>query len=235
MLEKAPGSDEQRQQAAAAVIGEVRDGMRLGLGSGRTAEHFVRFLGEKVRAGLKVVGVPTSERTAKLAREVGVPLTTLNDEPELDLTIDGADEVDPALHLIKGGGGALLREKIVAAASARMIVIVDAGKLVEALGAFPLPVEVVPFGEAPARRAIAATAEGLGMQPRIALRMAGAAPYVTDGGNHILDVSLGRIDDPEALARALDAIPAVVGHGLFIGLASVVAVAGPGGIEWLKP
>ena len=234
MLEKAPGSDEERQQAARAVLGEVRAGMRLGLGSGRTAEHFVRFLGEKVRAGLDVAGVPTSERTAALAREVGVPLTTLDETPELDLTVDGADEVDPALRLIKGGGGALLREKIVAAASERMIVVVDSGKLVEALGAFPLPIEVVPFGEAPARRAIERTVERLGMEGPMTLRMAGAAPFVTDSGNHILDVTLGRIDDPETLARELDAIPAVVGHGLFIGLASVVAVAGPAGIEWLK-
>ncbi len=234
MLDKALGSDDQRRHAAEAVIGEVRPGMKLGLGTGRTAEHFVRLLAARVRGGLAVVGVPTSERTARLAVEEGVPLTTLAVEPVLDLTVDGADEIDPRLRLIKGAGGALLREKIVAAASKRMIVVADAGKLVKVLGAFPLPVEVIPFGAAPARLAIERAAGRLGLSGSIALRTAADRPFVTDNGNHILDVSLGRIDDPERLARELESIPGVVEHGLFIGLASAAVVAGAGGVEWLK-
>ncbi len=235
MVDSKPGGgDEQRRQAAQAALEDVRPGMKLGLGSGRTAEHFVRALGERVRAGLAVVGVPTSARTAELAREQGIPLTTLDDEPVLDLVVDGADEVDPALRLIKGGGGALLREKIVASAARRMTVVVDAAKIVDALGAFPLPVEVVPFGRTPVRLAIERAASRLGLSGSFAWRQAGAGPYLTDGGNHILDVSLGRIDEPERLAQELDATPGVVEHGLFIGFASLVVVAGSDGITRLS-
>ncbi len=233
MLTKALGSDDQRHRAAEAALGEVRPGMKLGLGTGRTAVHFVRLLGERVRGGLSVVGVPTSERTAELARTEGIPLTTLDAEPVLDLTIDGADEIDPQLRLIKGGGGALLREKIVASASRRMVVVVDGGKVVQTLGAFPLPIELVPFGVAPARLAIDRAVGRLGLSGTSAIRMAGAAPFVTDGGNHILDLSLGRIDDPDRLAGALDAIAGVVEHGLFIGLASIAIVAGDDGLKRL--
>src|SRR5690348_3113151 len=152
----------QKRQAAAVAIEWVRPGMRLGLGTGSTARHFVELLGERVRAGLKVVGVPTSEATRADAERHGVPLTTLDQTPELDLTVDGADEIDPDLNLIKGGGGALLREKIVAAASARMVVIADESKWVPTLGRFPLPVEIVPFGLEATRRAVEAAAQAAG-------------------------------------------------------------------------
>ncbi len=235
MIEGTPGgADEQRRLAAEAALEAVRPGMKLGLGSGRTAAHFVRALGERVRAGLSIVGVPTSDRTAELARAEGVPLATLDDEPALDLVVDGADEVDPQLRLIKGGGGALLREKIVASAARRMIVVVESAKVVDALGAFPLPIEVVPFGRAPVRLAIERAVSRLGLTGSFTWRQAGAGPYVTDGGNHILDVSLGRIDEPERLAEELDAMPGVIEHGLFIGFASLVIVAGADGISRLS-
>jgi ribose 5-phosphate isomerase A len=235
MLDKAPGDEAQRIRAAEAAVAEVRSGMKLGLGTGRTADHFVRLLAGKVRQGLDVAGVPTSERTARLAMAEGVPLTTLDADPVLDLTIDGADEIDPALRLIKGGGGALLREKIVASASRRMIVVADAGKLVAVLGAFPLPIEVVPFGLGATRRAVEQAASRLGLAGPVALRMAGDKPFVTDGGHFILDASFGRIPDPEALAGALVAIPGVVEHGLFLALASSAIIGRPDGVQWLSP
>src|SRR5690606_36038749 len=173
------------------------------------------------RDGLQVVGVPSSERTATLARAEGVPLTTLEETPRLDFAIDGADEIDSRLRLIKGGGGALLREKIVAAASAQMIVIVDGTKLVETLGAFPLPIEVNHFGIGATTAAIADAADRLAMPVTLVRRLAADGnPFVTDGGHAIIDASFGRIPDPEALSLALAAIPGVVEHGLFIGLAS---------------
>jgi len=221
---KVPGDDSFRVKAAEAAVAEVKQGMKLGLGSGRTAEHFVRLLGERVRAGLTVVGVPTSDRTAELARGLGIPLATLEEEPELDLDVDGADEIDPELRLIKGGGGALLREKIVATASKRMLVLGDPNKLVKMLGAFPLPIEVVPFGLKATRRAIERAAGELLLKPEMQLRLANGDPYVTDGGHYILDASFGRIPDPEALARALEATPGVVDHGLFLGLASAAII-----------
>jgi ribose 5-phosphate isomerase A len=233
MVDKPPSDDELRRMAAAEALGEVAAGMKLGLGTGRTAEHFVRLLGAKVRSGFDVIGVPTSERTAALAKAEGIRLATLDEEPTLDLTIDGADEIDPKLRLIKGGGGALLCEKIVAAASARMIVIVDAAKFVPVLGAFPLPIEVVPFGLAATQRAIEAAATALDLRGAIALRAADGRPFVTDGGHYILDASFGRIGDPERLAVRLSAIPGVVEHGLFIGLASAAIIAHPNRLEWL--
>lgn len=218
-------------EAAREALGYVENGMRLGIGTGSTAEEFVRLLAEKVAAGLDVVGVPTSERTAALCGELGVPLSTLEETPELDLTIDGADEIDSELTLVKGGGGALLREKIVAAASARMVVIADKSKLVETLGRFPLPIEVNRFGLRATELAIAAAAKKLGLSGEIKLRMTGSQPFVTDGDHFILDASFGRIPDTRALSNALHAIPGVVEHGLFIGLASAAIVAGSGGIE----
>lgn len=236
MLEKAPSdNDELRRQAAEAALSEVEPGMKLGLGTGRTAEQFVRLLAPRVQDGLNILTVPTSERTAELARTLGIPTATLDDEPELDLTVDGADEVDPALRLIKGGGGALLREKIVAVASARLVVIVDGAKVVPVLGAHPLPIEVVPFGLAATRRAVSAAADGLGLTGTIALRTTGGQAFLTDGGHYILDASFGRINDAGALAGALAEIPGVVEHGLFIDLASIVIVARADGIERLSP
>ncbi|GAB1581809.1 ribose-5-phosphate isomerase RpiA [Phyllobacterium phragmitis] len=218
-------------EAAAVALTHVHDGMRLGIGSGSTAEEFVRLLAEKVAGGLQIIGVPTSERTAKLCRELGVPLTTLDEMPELDLAIDGTDEVDSALSLIKGGGGALLREKIVAAASQKMIVIADETKVVETLGRFPLPIEVNRFGLGATKIAVARVAADLGLAGPITLRLKDGEPFVTDGGHYILDASFGRIPDTRALSSALHAIPGVVEHGLFLGLASAAIIAGAGGIR----
>jgi len=221
-----------KRQAAARALDEVRDGMRLGLGTGSTAKHFVELLGERVRAGLRVVGVPTSEATRKDAERCGIALTTLDDIDRLDLTVDGADECDPSLDLIKGGGGALLREKIVAAASDRMIVIADDTKWVDKLGRFPLPVEVIPFGLAATLRAMAkAFAQG-GVSGQMAVRKGkDGHVFVTDGGHWIVDAHLGRIGDAPRLAGLLGAIPGIVEHGLFIGLASAAVLAGTNGIR----
>ena len=232
---KAPAGDSERQRAAEIAVGEVKTGMKLGLGSGRTAEYFVRALGLRVRDGLAVAGVPTSEQTAHVARESGVPLTTLDIDPVLDLVVDGADEIDPKLRLIKGGGGALLREKIVASASKRMIVVGDASKQVATLGAFPLPIEVIPFGETAIRVAIERVMARLGLSGPLTLRQRAGGPYITDSGNHILDASFGRISDPDTLADELKRIPGVVEHGLFIGLASSAIIAHGDCVEWLSP
>jgi ribose 5-phosphate isomerase A len=221
-----------KRDAAAKALTFVEDGMRLGLGTGSTAKHFVDLLAERVRGGLKVVGVPTSEVTRAQAESLGVPLTTLDETPELDLTIDGADEIDPELNLIKGGGGALLREKIVAAASARMIVIADASKQVAALGRYPLPIEVNVFGLGATRRAIEKALEAEGCSGPISVRTkADGHVFVTDGGHMILDAACARIADPAALASRLHSVPGVVEHGLFIGLASLAIIASPGGAE----
>ncbi|MFZ2158555.1 MAG: ribose-5-phosphate isomerase RpiA [Bradyrhizobium sp.] len=227
--------DELKRQAAARALEEVRDGMKLGLGTGSTAKHFVDLLGEKVRAGLNVVGVPTSEATRIQAEQCGVRLTTLDEVDRLDLTVDGADEIDPALHLIKGGGGALLREKIVAAASDRMIVIADDSKWVDVLGRFPLPVEVIPFGLAATRRAMAGAFAESGNSGQMVLRKGkDGHVFVTDGGHWIVDAHLGRISDAPRLAGLLTAIPGVVEHGLFIGLASLAVLAGAQGIRVIE-
>lgn len=218
-------------EAARAALEHVEDGMKLGLGSGSTAEEFVHLLGEKVAAGLNVVGVPSSSRTEALAREAGIPLTTLDEEPRLDLTVDGADEIGPALSLVKGGGGALLREKIVAAASAKMIVIADESKVVETLGAFPLPIEVNQFGLRATVVAIEDAGRRFALTGDIKLRMTGDKPFVTDGGHLIVDASFGRIPATKAFADELNMIPGVVEHGLFIGLASLAIVAAEGGVR----
>lgn len=220
-------------EAAAEALKNVENGMRLGIGTGSTAEEFVRLLAEKVAEGLSVRGVPTSERTARLCLELGVPLNSLDELPELDLTIDGADEVDSRLRLIKGGGGALLREKIVASASARMIVIADESKVVDTLGAFPLPIEVNPFGLTSTRIGIERLAERSGLSGEISQRATNGVPFRTDGGHFILDASFGLIPDAEALANGLNTIPGVVEHGLFINLASLAIIAGPAGVRTL--
>jgi ribose 5-phosphate isomerase A len=225
---------EMKIEAARAALGYVESGMRLGIGTGTTAEEFVRLLAEKVADGLKVQGVPTSERTARLCVELGVPLKSLDELPELDLTIDGADEVDHSLRLIKGGGGALLREKIVAAASSRMIVIADETKLVETLGAFPLPIEVNPFGLASTRIKIEKAAAKLGLSGELHLRQSGGENFMTDGGHFILDASFGRIPEAEALSSELNSIPGVVEHGLFINMATLAIIAGPAGARTLQ-
>ena len=220
--------DDLKRRAAERAVALVEDGMRVGLGTGSTAFHAVALLGDRVRKGLRIVGVPTSERTREQALAEGIPLTDLDETPELDITIDGADELDDALRLIKGGGGALLREKIVAQASRRMIVVADASKRVATLGRFPLPIEVVPFGLGATRRAVAEALARLDCSGELRLRQApggSAGPFVTDGGHLILDAHCGRIGAPEVLADALVAIPGVVEHGLFLGLATGAVVA----------
>ncbi|ACK83414.1 ribose-5-phosphate isomerase RpiA [Methylorubrum extorquens] len=215
-----------KRAAAERAIPLVEDGMRLGIGTGSTAAAFIKLLGERVRAGLKVTGVPTSEATRIACEREGIPLATLEDLPELDLTIDGADEVDGSLRLIKGGGAALLREKIVAVASRRMVVIADASKHVETLGAFPLPVEVNLFGIGATTRAVEAAVARAGCTGEIVRRHeASGAPLLTDGGHAILDLRLGRIPDPEALSAGLWAVPGVVEHGLFLGIADAAILA----------
>jgi ribose 5-phosphate isomerase A len=227
--------EEQKRAAAARALDFVRPGMRLGLGSGSTAYHFVDLLGERVKAGLDVVGVPTSEATRAQAERLGIRLTTLDEMPELDLTVDGADEIAPDLTLIKGGGGALLREKIVAWASAKMIVIADQSKLVPVLGGFPLPVEIVPFGARVTRRAVEAATAAAGCPGQAVPRLGqDGHPLVTDGGHWLLDAQLQRIADPKALAERLSAIPGVMEHGLFIGLAWTAIVAGPDGVRLIE-
>jgi ribose 5-phosphate isomerase A len=226
-------AEAQKRAAAARALEYVRPGMRLGLGTGSTARHFVDLLGERVRAGFRVVGVPTSEETRRQAEGLGIPLTTLDETPELDLTIDGADEIAPDLSLTKGGGGALLREKIVASASAAMVVIADASKWVPALGRFPLPIEVVPFGFAATLRAIEAETR-IPAGPALRQRMKDGHAFVTDGGHFIVDAALERIAAPAELAERLNAIPGVVEHGLFIGLAQTAIIAGPDGVRTVE-
>lgn len=223
-----------KRQAAARALEQVRSGMKLGLGTGSTAKHFVELLAERVAQGLEVVGVPTSEQTRVLAESLHVPLGTLEEYPALDITIDGADEVGPGLALIKGGGGALLREKIVASASAQMIVIADASKHVARLGTFPLPIEVVDFGVAAIRRGIEKAARSAGCTGLLTLRRGkDGHVFVTDQGHLILDAAYGAIPDPARLAESLAQVPGVVDHGLFINLASRVILAGADGITVL--
>jgi ribose 5-phosphate isomerase A len=221
-----------KRQAAARALAHVQDGMTLGLGTGSTAKHFVELLGEKVAGGMKVVGVPTSEATRAQAEACKIPLTTLDAIDRLDLTVDGADEIDGALNLIKGAGGALLREKIVAAASDRMIVIADDTKWVDVLGRFPLPVEVIPFGLAATQRAMATAFAQSGVSGQMELRKGkDGHVFVTDGGHWIVDAHLECITDAPRLAGLLSPIPGVVEHGLFIGLASIAILAGARGIR----
>jgi ribose 5-phosphate isomerase A len=228
-------ADAQKRAAAARAVEFVRPGMRLGLGTGSTARHFVELVGQRVRAGLDIVAVPTSQATQADAERCGIPLTTLDATPELDLTVDGADEIAPDLSLIKGGGGALLREKIVAAASARMIVIADETKWVAKLGRFPLPIEVAPFGLKATWRAIEkAIGPILGPKPLKLRQGKDGHAFVTDGGHCIIDAALDRIDDPMAMAHALSGVPGVMEHGLFIGLAQMAILAGPDGVRTVE-
>lgn len=227
-------TDSFKRAAAMRAAALVRDGMRLGLGTGSTAAHFVDMVGEKVAAGARLVCVPTSEQTRRQAESLAIPLTTLDETPELDLTVDGADEFDPHLRLIKGGGGALLREKIVASASARMVVITDRSKQVEVLGRFPLPVEVIPFGLEATRRAMQRAIASAGCSGELSVRLTRDGNiFATDAGNYIIDCSLGRIPDPEALAAALAPVPGVVEHGLFLAMADTVIIGDAAGTEIL--
>jgi len=213
-------TEREKQAAARASLSYVESGDVVGLGTGSTAAYAVRFLGEQVRRGLKIRGIATSMNTKQLATDAGIPLISLDECQQIDVTIDGADEVDPQLRLIKGGGGALLREKIVASASRKLVIIADSSKRVTHLGKFPLPVEVISFAE----KLVAARISGLGAS--VALRRSASGdPFTTDEGHHILDCSFGRIDDPSTLARRLSDMPGVVEHGLFIGMTSVALIA----------
>lgn len=221
-----------KRAAAARAVEFVRPGMRVGMGTGSTAKHFVDLLGERVRNGLDIVAVPTSEATRAQAVQCGIPLTTLDETPSLDVTVDGADEIGPGLALIKGGGGALLREKIVAAASERMIVIADDSKYVDTLGRFPLPIEIAPFGYGATEKAIHTAIGSLQEPGALPLRRGkDGHAFVTDGGHWIIDAALGRIENPGALALALAAVPGVMEHGLFVGLAHMAIISGPDGLR----
>jgi ribose 5-phosphate isomerase A len=223
-------NDQEKEAAARASLQFVKDGQVVGLGTGSTAAYFIQLLGERVKNGLRVRGIPTSVRSKELAESLGIPLTTLDECQEIAVTVDGADEVDPQLRLIKGGGGAMLREKIVASATRQMIVVADASKQVKHLGKFPLPVEVIRFAQALIKKRI----EALGADVQLRLGSDGK-PYVTDENHHILDCRFGEIRDPEGLACELSAMPGLVEHGLFIGMASVALFArGSEIVEWRR-
>ncbi|GAB4522388.1 MAG: ribose-5-phosphate isomerase RpiA [Parvularculaceae bacterium] len=233
-------ADEMKRRAGVAAMEFIEDGMLVGLGTGSTAAYFVRALGEAVAGGLNVRGVATSRATEALAADAGVPVLAPEAlDPARDriaVVVDGADECDRDLRLIKGGGGALLREKIIAYAADKMIVIADEGKLVETLGAFALPVEVVRFGWNLTQAAVSRALDESGVGgAELVLRMADNSPFVSDGGNYILDCACGRIEDPERLAAALSAIPGVVEHGLFIGLADLALLGTPDGVKRIGP
>ena len=213
-------NDQEKEAAARASLRFVEDGQVVGLGTGSTAAYFIKLLAEKVKDGLRVRGIPTSIRSRELAQSLGIPLTTLDECQEIAVTVDGADEVDPQLRLIKGGGGAMLREKIVASATRQLVIVADASKQVPVLGKFPLPVEVVRFAQA----LVAKRIERLGADVQLRPGPDGK-PYLTDENNHILDCRFGQISDPDALARTLSEMPGVIEHGLFIGMASVVLFA----------
>jgi ribose 5-phosphate isomerase A len=220
-----------KREAARAALAHVENDMRLGLGTGSTAKHFVELLAERVADGLKVICVATSEVTAAQARSLSIPLTTLDDMPELDLTVDGADELDEELRLIKGGGAALLREKIVASASKKMIVIADISKRVPVLGRFPLPIEVNPFGLNVTHRQVEKVCDGKAITLR---KRADGSILLTDGGHYILDAHLGAIASPESLDEALRRIPGVVEHGLFLEMSDLAYLASPEGVAVMK-
>jgi len=219
-MKESMANDQEKEAAARASLQFVKDGQVVGLGTGSTAAFFIKLLAEEVKNGLRIRGIPTSLRSGELARSLGIPLTTLDECQEIDVTVDGADEVDPQLRLIKGGGGAMLREKIVASATKQLVIVADASKQVPVLGKFPLPVEVIQFAQALVTKRIAA----LGAEVSVRTDADGK-PYVTDERNHILDCRFGLIRDADGLARQLSDMPGVVEHGMFIGMASVVLFA----------
>lgn len=219
---KVVDADGQKKAAALAALELVKPGMNLGLGTGSTANHFIRALGEKVKAGLEIKAVPTSKATAALARELGIALTTLGENPFLDLVVDGADEFDADLRLIKGGGGALLIEKIVATSAKQVVIIADESKRVKKLGAFPLPIEVVKMGFKATRWKLERAFRMFDMKPKFVVRMKDGEAFRTDLGNMIIDAHCGEINEPDRMEFVLNNIPGVVNNGLFIGIATKV-------------
>lgn len=222
-------NDAEKEAAARASLKYVHEGQIVGLGTGSTATIAIRLLGEQVRGGLKIRGIPTSIASRDLAAQLGIPLLTFNDAQQIDVTIDGADEFDPALNLIKGGGGAMLREKIVAFASRQVVIVTDSSKQVRVLGKFPLPVEVIGFAEP----LIAKKISDLGAKV-VRRQDKSGKPYLTDEGHHILDCHFAEIPDPPALARILSNMPGIVEHGLFVGMVSVLLMAKGGKVEELR-
>lgn len=226
-----------KRLAAEKAMEYVTDGMKIGIGTGSTTDYFTRTLGEAVENGLKIIGVATSVRTEKLARECGIPLVDIDAAGQLDLTVDGADEIDPSLWMIKGGGGALLREKIAAAASSRVLIIADESKLVQQLGGFPLPVEISQFAWKTTSRRIRDTLPRFDVGNAILTlrRYKNMSSFITDGGNYILDCDLKRIGDPQGLAAFLDSLSGVMEHGLCIGMAGAAIIGGANGLHILRP
>lgn len=221
-------NEDLKKRAAVEAVGQVREGMIVGLGTGSTAAYFIRELGARVRMGLEVNAIPTSLDSERIAREVGIPLTTFQEHPSIDITVDGADEVSPALDLVKGLGGALVREKIVARASKRVVIIVDESKLVDRLGSkAPIPIEVLPFAVPP----VSFHLERMGGRPIV--RETKGIRFVSDNGNHMIDWHCGPIEDPLALEREIKWLAGVIDCGIFSGIASIVIVAGTDGIRTL--
>ncbi len=227
-------ADEQKKAAALAALDYVKPGMKLGLGTGSTANHFITALAEKVKAGLDVQCVATSRATFELGQSLGLKMVTLEQQPYLDITVDGADEFDDKFQLIKGGGGALLFEKIVATSSKYMIVIADQSKKVATLGKFPLPVEVVPFGVNATAWKLERALRICGLKGRLVMRLKDGKPFVTDGGNAIIDISLGAINDADRLGNLLSVTPGVVDHGLFIGICGIILMGTDDGVKTFK-
>ena len=222
-------SDREKQAAGRESMRFVREGDIVGLGTGSTFHYALEALAERVRSGLKILGIPTSNETARVAAQLGIPLTSLDEHQEIDVDIDGADEVDPQLALIKGGGGAFLREKIVASAAKKLVIIADSGKQVKILGKAPVPVEVIPFAQALVAKELRELGASVNLRPNKQGQF-----LITDEGHHILDCVFGQIPEPAALARQLEEIPGVVEHGLFIGMADVVLIGKPDGVQELK-
>jgi ribose 5-phosphate isomerase A len=227
-------ADEQKKAAAIAALDYIKPGMKVGLGTGSTADHFIRALAEKARGGLDVECVPTSGQTQALASSLGLRMTTLEKVPLLDVTVDGADEFDPDFQLIKGGGGALLSEKIVATSSRYMIVIADSSKQVPVLGKFPLPVEVVPFGVNATAWKIEQALRILNLKGKLVLRLKDGKPFRTDNGNVIIDAAIGAIPDPARLTVRLSNIAGVVETGLFVDICSIILMGTDSGVETFK-